>query len=68
MFVPLLPTIPFLLLAVFFYGRSSNRLHHWLPNNKILGRFIYNYIHHQSVSKKLKIFTCIFRLKNRIML
>lgn len=58
-FVPLLPTTPFLLLAAFFYGRSSARLYHWLLNNKILGRYIYNYIHHRSVSKKLKIFTII---------
>ena len=29
-FIPLLPSFPFLLLAVYSYSKSSERLHNWL--------------------------------------
>jgi len=38
--LPLLPTVPFLLLAAFFFARSSSRLHHWLLNHPTFGPFI----------------------------
>ena len=36
-FVPLLPTVPLLLLAAFCFARSSDRLHDWLMNHPRLG-------------------------------
>ena len=36
-FVPLLPTVPFLLLAAFGFARSSERLHHWLLSHPRFG-------------------------------
>lgn len=36
-FVPLLPTVPFLLLAAVGFARSSERLHHWLLSHRIFG-------------------------------
>lgn len=37
---PLLPTTPFLLLAAFFFARSSRRWHDWLVNHSVLGPYI----------------------------
>lgn len=36
-FLPVLPTTPFLLLAAYFYSKSSERIHNWLMNHKYLG-------------------------------
>ena len=35
--LPLLPTVPFLLLAAFFFSRSSERLHNWILSHRHFG-------------------------------
>ena len=55
--VPVLPTTPFLLLASFFYIRSSKRLYNWLLTNRILGIYIRNYIDGKGTPLKVKLFT-----------
>ena len=42
-FLPLLPTTPLLLLAAYCFGKSSDKIHSWLINNKIFGNYIKNY-------------------------
>ena len=56
-FVPILPTTPFLLLATSFYARGSDRFHRWLLNNKILGSYIRHYIDGKGMPLKVKLFT-----------
>lgn len=34
--LPLLPTTPFLLVAVFCFARSSDRFYNWLINQKFI--------------------------------
>ena len=54
-FLPVLPTTPFLLLASFCYVRSSERLHRWLLEHRVFGKYIYNYEVHRAIPKKTKI-------------
>ena len=54
-FLPLLPTTPFLLLAAACYIRSSERLYNWLMNNKWIGRYIKNYLEGKGIPLKSKV-------------
>ena len=42
-FIPVLPTTPFLLLAAYFYARSSQRFYTWLITNRWFGAYLRNY-------------------------
>ena len=56
-FIPILPTTPFLLLAAACYARSSKRFYDWLINNKLIGIYIKNYREGKGVPLKVKVFT-----------
>jgi len=56
-FLPILPTTPFLLLAAACYARSSKRFYDWLMNNKWFGAYIKNYREGRGVPLKVKVFT-----------
>lgn len=58
-FVPILPTTPFLLLAAACYMRSSERFYQWLINNRILGAYVRNYIEDKGMPVKIKMFTIL---------
>lgn len=55
-FLPVLPTTPFLLLAAWAFLNSSDRLYNWLMNHKVFGLYIRSYIEFKGVSKAHKIF------------
>lgn len=54
-FLPLLPTTPFLLLAAALYFRSSQRLYNWLLNHPHLGVYIRNFREHRAIPMRVKI-------------
>ena len=58
-FLPGLPTTPFLILAAYFYIRSSNKLYNWLINNKILGVYIRGYLSGKGMPLRAKIISLI---------
>ncbi|MDX1695507.1 MAG: YbaN family protein [Ketobacteraceae bacterium] len=53
-FLPLLPTTPFLLLAAACFARSSARFHSWLLNHKYLGPYIHLYLDGKGIPFKAK--------------
>jgi uncharacterized membrane protein YbaN (DUF454 family) len=58
-FIPLLPTTPFLLLSAACFVRSSDRLYHWLINHRIFGNYIRNYREHRALTRPSKIITLL---------
>ena len=59
-FLPVLPTTPFLLLAAFCYARSSKQYHNWLMTNRFCGQYIRNYLEGKGITRKQKVLTILF--------
>ena len=59
-FLPVLPTTPFLLLAAACYAKSSDRFYNHLLNNKIFGSYIKNYREGKGISLKAKVISISF--------
>jgi len=54
-FLPLLPTTPFLLLAAYFFGRGSSRWHAWLLRHRHLGPYIHSFRSRRGLTTPQKI-------------
>lgn len=54
-FLPVLPTTPFLLIAVWAFARSSPRFHNWLLNHKTLGPYVREWNQNRAIPVKAKI-------------
>lgn len=61
-FLPLLPTTPFILLSSACFLRSSPRFHRWLYQHETFGPIIQNWQQHRAVSKAVKKRAIVFIL------
>jgi uncharacterized protein len=59
-FLPVLPSTPFFLLAAFCFSRSSSRLYEWLLTNKLFGKALHHYLKYRTIPLKAKITAIIF--------
>lgn len=53
--LPLLPTTPFLLIALWAFSRSSDRFHHWLYTHPRFGPRLRDWNEHGVVPVKVKL-------------
>jgi uncharacterized membrane protein YbaN (DUF454 family) len=54
-FLPLLPTTPFVLLATACFARSSEKWHRWMLQNETFGPMIRNWEEHRCIRCRLKV-------------
>ncbi len=54
-FLPLLPTTPFVLLAAACFARSSPRMHSWVLHSKLFGPLVQDWEKNKCVSRKVKV-------------
>ncbi|RJF90382.1 YbaN family protein [Sphingomonas cavernae] len=57
-FVPLLPTTIFLIIAAFFFGRSSERMERWLLGHPRFGPTIVAWRRDRAISPASKLMAC----------
>lgn len=53
--VPLIPAFPFLLLAAFCFGKSSEKLNNWFINTKLYKNNLESYVKGEGMTRKTKI-------------
>ena len=54
-FLPILPTTPFILLSAFLFERSSEKFHTFLLENKLFGKYLKNYTEKKGITLKNKV-------------
>ena len=53
--IPMLPTVPFLMLAAFSFGRSSEKLHSWFVGTKLYRENLADFVAGKGMTKKTKV-------------
>jgi len=61
-FLPILPAVPFLLVAAYAFSKSSKRFHDWLINHRIFGPQILDWQKNGSISRRVKWITSLSML------
>ncbi|MDR1557846.1 MAG: YbaN family protein [Tannerellaceae bacterium] len=54
-FLPILPTTPFLLLSAALFARSSERLYRQLLDHRVLGSYIRGFLEEKAIPLRIKI-------------
>ena len=53
--LPLLPSVPFLMLALFSFGKSSEKLHSWFTGTKLYRNNLESFVQGQGMRRRAKL-------------
>ncbi len=65
-FLPVLPTTPFVILAAYFFSKGSERLHQWLLDHKWFGKPLREWERHGVVRPKGKIMATVLVIPSNL--
>ena len=68
MFLPGLPTVPFLLLTAWFAARGSDRLHSWLYAHPHLGKLLIDWEQQRAVSRTGKVIAVLMLIASWVVM
>ncbi|MBB1490266.1 MULTISPECIES: YbaN family protein [unclassified Paracoccus (in: a-proteobacteria)] len=57
--LPIVPTVPFLIVAAFAFNRSSPRFHHMLMTHRVFGPQIRDWQEHRAIDPRVKVIVCV---------
>ena len=67
-FVPGLPTVPFLLLAAWFAAKGSERLHRWIYAHPHFGKLLIDWETQGAVSRRSKVIAVLMTLVSAVLM
>ena len=53
--LPILPTVPFFLVTVFCFAKSSQRLHNWFINTKLYKKHLDSFVKKKGMTVQTKV-------------
>jgi uncharacterized membrane protein YbaN (DUF454 family) len=65
-FLPGLPTVPFMLLALWAFSRSSRRFHDWLYAHRLFGPPLQDWKRHRVIPLRAKLFSLVSMIASMI--
>jgi len=68
MFIPGLPTVPFLLLTAWFAAKGSERLHSWLYAHPHLGKLLIDWEQQGAVSRTSKVIAVLMLITSWVVM
>ncbi len=66
--LPVMPTTPFMLLALWAFSKSSPRFHQWLYTHALFGPSLQQWQHHRVVPPGIKLMAISFMLMSMVYL
>ena len=57
--LPIVPTVPFLIVAAFAFNRSSPRFHNMLMTHPVFGPQIRDWQEHRAIDPRVKVIVCV---------
>lgn len=57
--LPIMPTVPFLIVAAYGFNRSSPRFHGWIMTHRVFGPQIREWHDHRAIDPRVKVFVVV---------
>lgn len=60
--LPVVPQVPFAILAAYFYSKSSPKIHTWIRQHPVMGKAVINWEDHRVITIRMKIISTLMMI------